>query len=113
MANTTFNGPVRSENGFQTISVSSTTGAVSVTATLGASTSITNLEVSGNAGIGNAATDTLGFYGATPATQRAAAVQAASVVSASSYISVPANLAAWAAEVNATLTGLGLWKGAA
>ena len=40
-------------------------------------------------------------------------VQAASVVSASSYISVPANLAAWAAEVNATLTGLGVWKGAA
>lgn len=58
-------------------------------------------------------TGTLGFYGKTPATQRAAAIQAASVVSASSYISVPANLAAWAAEVNATLTGLGLWKGAA
>jgi hypothetical protein len=35
------------------------------------------------------------------------------VVSASSYITVGANLAAWAAEVNATLTGLGLWKGAA
>ena len=29
MANTTFTGPVRSQNGFQTISVSSTTGAVS------------------------------------------------------------------------------------
>jgi hypothetical protein len=56
---------------------------------------------------------TVGFYGATPTTQRAAAIQAASVVSASSYISVPANLAAWAAEVNATLTGLGLWKGGA
>ena len=56
---------------------------------------------------------TVGFYGTTPVTQRAAAVQAASVVSASSYISVPANLAAWAAEVNATLTGLGLWKGGA
>jgi hypothetical protein len=40
-------------------------------------------------------------------------VQAASVVSASSYITVGSNLAAWAAEVNATLTGLGLWKGAA
>jgi hypothetical protein len=55
----------------------------------------------------------IGFYGATPVTQRAAAVQAASVVSASSYITVGSNLAAWAAEVNATLTGLGLWKGAA
>ena len=30
MANTTFNGPVRSENGFQTISKSDTTGAVTV-----------------------------------------------------------------------------------
>jgi hypothetical protein len=55
----------------------------------------------------------IGFYGTTPITQRAAAVQAASVVSASSYITVGSNLAAWAAEVNATLTGLGLWKGAA
>lgn len=56
---------------------------------------------------------TVGFYGTTPITQRAAAIQAASVVSVSSYISVASNLAAWAAEVNATLTGLGLWKGGA
>lgn len=62
--------------------------------------------------VGQAGT-TIGFYGATPAAQRAAAIQAASVVSASSYISVASNLAAWAAEVSATLTGLGLWKGAA
>lgn len=55
----------------------------------------------------------IGFYGLTPVTQRAAAVQAASVVSVSSYITVGSNLAAWAAEVNATLTGLGLWKGGA
>ena len=56
---------------------------------------------------------TVGFYGKTPTTQRAAAIQAASVVSVASYISVSTNLAAWAAEVNATLTGLGLWKGGA
>ena len=43
MASTQFNGPVRSENGFQTISVSSTTGAVTVDATFGATTSVTNL----------------------------------------------------------------------
>lgn len=58
-------------------------------------------------------TGKMGFYGATPVSQRAAALQAASVVSASSYITVGSNLAAWAAEVSATLTGLGLWKGAA
>jgi hypothetical protein len=43
MANTTFNGPVRSQNGFQTVSISPTTGATTVTSTLGATSSVTNL----------------------------------------------------------------------
>ena len=43
MARTTFNGPVRSQNGFESISVNSTTGAVTVGATFGATTSITDL----------------------------------------------------------------------
>jgi len=43
MANTTFNGPVRSVNGFQDISINDTTGAVTVDATFGATTSVTNL----------------------------------------------------------------------
>ena len=43
MANTTFSGPVRSQNGFETVSINSTTGAVTVTSTLGTSTSVTNL----------------------------------------------------------------------
>lgn len=43
MSNTTFSGPVRSENGFQTVSVNATTGAVTTTATFGAATSITDL----------------------------------------------------------------------
>lgn len=63
--------------------------------------------------IGKSATALIGFYGTTPATQRAAANQAASVVSATSFISVTSNLAAFCAEVAATLTALGLWKGAA
>lgn len=58
-------------------------------------------------------TGKIGFYGTTPVIQRASAVQAASVVSASSYISIPSNTAAFAAEVAATLTGCGLWKGSA
>ena len=49
MANTTFNGPVRSQNGFQTVSVNSSTGAVTVTGT-----------VTGT---------TVGFFSATPVTQ--------------------------------------------
>ena len=47
MANTTFNGPVRSENGFQTISINGTTGAVTVTGTFGAATSVTSLAATG------------------------------------------------------------------
>jgi hypothetical protein len=47
MANTTFNGPVRSENGFQTISINGTTGTVTVTGTFGAATSVTTLAATG------------------------------------------------------------------
>lgn len=62
--------------------------------------------------IGDAATDTIGFYGQTPAAQRTNTIQAASVVSVSSNITIAASLTAWIVEVTATLTGLGLWKGA-
>lgn len=40
MANTTFTGPVRSENGFQSITKDTTTGAVTVVATFGSDTSV-------------------------------------------------------------------------
>ena len=40
MANTTFNGPVRSENGFQTISINQSTGTVTVNGTFGSATSV-------------------------------------------------------------------------
>lgn len=43
MANTTFTGPVRSENGFQSITVAPTTGVVTVNATFGTATSVTTL----------------------------------------------------------------------
>jgi hypothetical protein len=48
MANTTFNGPVRSENGFQDISINSSTGAVTVDATFGANTTVSTLSATGN-----------------------------------------------------------------
>jgi hypothetical protein len=48
MANTTFNGPVRSENGFQTISINQSTGTVTVTGTFGAATSVASLTATGN-----------------------------------------------------------------
>jgi hypothetical protein len=43
MASSTFNGPVRSQNGFQSVTVSPTTGAVTVDATFGTATSVTDL----------------------------------------------------------------------
>ena len=62
--------------------------------------------------VGLSATDTISFYGATPVAQRTSTIQAASVVSVSSNITIAASLTAWIVEVTATLTGLGLWKGA-
>ena len=46
MGTTTFSGPVRSENGFQSVTKSATTGAITVTATIGAATSVTSVTVS-------------------------------------------------------------------
>ena len=63
--------------------------------------------------VGQSATDLISFYGQTPVAQRAASIQAASVVSVSSNISVLASTVAWMLEVTNTLTTLGLWKGAA
>jgi hypothetical protein len=77
MARTTFSGPVASDNGF----IGAFTGDVigNVTATTGTST-FNNVEVTGNAGIGNAATDTIGFYGATKIAQPTTSVTAATFV---------------------------------
>jgi hypothetical protein len=57
MANTTFNGPVRSENGFQTISINGTTGTVTVTGTFGAATSVTSLAAATITATGNITAD--------------------------------------------------------
>lgn len=62
---------------------------------------------------GQSATDKIAFYGATPVVQRAGAVQATSLLSASSYVTVGSNTAAIFTEIANTLIGLGLWKGAA
>jgi hypothetical protein len=48
MANSSFSGPVRSQNGFQTISVNSSTGAVTTTSTIGPATSVDSVSATGN-----------------------------------------------------------------
>lgn len=55
MARTTFSGPVKSDNGFE--------GDITGNATL------VNLTVTGDSALGNAATDKVGFYGATTIVQ--------------------------------------------
>lgn len=54
MASTTFNGPVRSQNGFQSITTDPNTGAVTVDATFGAASTVTTLNVTGTATLGAA-----------------------------------------------------------
>ncbi len=56
-----------------------------------------------------------GFYGKTPATQRASSTQATSVVSGISTGAVSTNslLLAAVLEIMNTLTAIGIWKGAA
>lgn len=66
----------------------------------------------GGAVMGKDATELIAFYGATPVSQRTNTIQAASVVSVSSNITIAASLTAWIVEVTATLNGLGFWKGA-
>ena len=47
MANTTFTGPVRSQNGFQSVTVSPTTGAVTVNASFGKDVVLSRQALSG------------------------------------------------------------------
>lgn len=47
MASSTFNGPVRSENGFQSISVNSTSGAVTVKSSFGTDVVLSTQSLSG------------------------------------------------------------------
>lgn len=63
--------------------------------------------------MGDAAADTLGFYGATPVSQRATSIQATSVISAYSSTTASALIGTLLVEIANTLNGLGLWKGAA
>lgn len=63
--------------------------------------------------LGDAAADTLGFYGATAVSQRASSIQATSVISAYTSTTASALIGALLIEIANTLNGLGVWKGAA
>ena len=65
MANTTFNGPVRSENGFQSVTKAAATGAVTVNSTYGTDATIGgNLDAQGTANVFVVPTSDPGVAGA-------------------------------------------------
>lgn len=74
--------------------------------------SLAGASLTGSVSLGDAAADLVGMHGSS-ASQRAASIQASSFVSVSSNITVGSNLAAFCAEVAATLTTKGVWKGSA
>ena len=91
MARTTFSGPVKSDNGFEGAITGNVVGDVTgnvtgnVTATTGTST-FNNVEITGNTGVGNAGTDTIGFYCATKIVRPTTAVTAATFAANTSGI---------------------------
>lgn len=62
--------------------------------------------------LGRSVTDKVALYGVTPVSQRSSTTQATSYLSASTNVTVPANLTAIVLEIANTLIGLGVWKGA-
>ena len=88
MANTTFNGPVRSVNGFQDITVDPTTGAVTVDATFGPNTTVSSLTATGTvAGATVSATGNLvADSGTAPAAGGMQAIQLSSTAALGVYV---------------------------
>ena len=92
MANTTFNGPVRSENGFKDISVAAGTGAETTNSTYGT-----------NASIGASISNPTGMIGATGAKTQMANAFAAVMVKNTHYLA-PADGAALTATLPTAAT---------
>jgi hypothetical protein len=74
----------------------------------------------GGTGLGQSATDTISFFGVTPVAQRSGSAQAALTLTTATASGVgfttTTAFSAFVAQVNeiaATLSALGLWKGAA
>lgn len=92
-------------------------GTVAPAVITGGASNFTSITVSGttalngNTDIGNAAADTIGFYGATKVSQRASSVMATTNIASSSDFG--ATQLATVQEIMNTLNGLGLHKGTA
>ncbi len=83
----------------------------------------TNLTSTGNTALGNAASDTIGLYGATPVVQRATAGSHTTIATTVAISTTTGSVTSWGfststqanaltaavAEIQATLVALGLW----
>lgn len=84
-----------------------------VGATTPSTGAFTTLSATGNVSLGDAAADTVAFYGMTATSQRAGAAQATSAVGTASSTDVTTDMKAALIEVMNTLKAVGLWKGSA
>lgn len=104
-----------------TVLVFATAGTTWFAMTAGAAIGVfTNLTATGNVALGDAVTDTIGFYGVTGIAQRAGSTQVALTITTAttagfSFTTTTAfsNFVAQVEEIRATLVALGLYKGAA
>ena len=90
--------------------VGGTTPAAGAFTTLTASGATT---LNGTVALGNATTDTIGFYGTTKITQRSGAVQGTSLVGTASSTDIDTATKAAIIEIMNTLAAIGIWKGSA
>jgi hypothetical protein len=63
--------------------------------------------------LGQSTSDLIAMYGASPASQRALAAQATSLLSTASSTAIDTLTKAAIIEIMSTLTALGIWKGSA
>lgn len=96
MSRTTFSGPVKSDNGFEGTITGNVVGNVTGNVTgnldgiVGGNTpaagTFTDLTSTGTTSLGNAGTDLVGFYGATPVAQADTGITAAAFLAGTSGI---------------------------
>jgi hypothetical protein len=67
----------------------------------------------GGTALGQSTADLIALYGGTPASQRAAAAQATSLIGTASTTAMTTDHKAFLIEVGNTLTAIGAWKGSA
>lgn len=91
--------------------------------TMAAAATFTDVTATGNTALGNAASDTIGMYGATPVVQRATAASHTTIATTVAISTTTGSVTSWGfststqanaltaavAELQATMVALGIW----